>query len=126
MARGSLAFRPQAAEGVTYAAKIGNEDCRIDWARPAAEIHNQIRGLSPFPGAFAEIDLGKGAERLKVLRAEIASGAGVPGELIGADGVIACGTGAVRLITVQRAGKGPMPAADFLRGARIAAGAKLA
>ncbi len=86
MARGSLAFRPQAQTGVTYAAKITNEESRIDWSRPARELHDLVRGLSPFPGAYALLDLGKGPERLKVQRAALAEGAGRPGELLDADG----------------------------------------
>ncbi len=123
--RGSLAFSAQPDAGVTYAAKIGNDDSRIDWTRPAAELHNQIRGLSPFPGAFADIDLGKGPERLKILKARIASGSGSPGTLLDAEGAVACGSGAIRLVDVQRAGKGVMPAPDFLRGARLVPGMKL-
>lgn len=123
--RGSLAFVPQPTEGVTYAAKITNDEARIDWSRPARAMHDHIRGLSPFPGAFAEIDLGKGAERLKVQKARLAEGAGRPGELLDEDGLVACGEGAIRLVTVQRAGGRPMPAGDFIRGARLRAGDRL-
>lgn len=125
MARGSLAFEPQPQEGVTYAAKITNEECRIDWSRPAAELHDQIRGLSPFPGAFAEMDLGKGPERLKILKARSCAGSGAPGALLNAEGAVACGSGALQLVQVQRAGKGAMAAADFLRGARLGPGSRL-
>jgi methionyl-tRNA formyltransferase len=123
--RGSLTFTAQPESGVTYASKITNDESRIDWTRPAAELHNQIRGLSPFPGAFADIDLGKGPERLKILKARISSGSGSPGTLLDADGAVACGSGAIRLVDVQRAGKGVMPAPDFLRGARLVPGMKL-
>lgn len=125
MSRGSLSFAPQPEAGVTYAAKITNEEARIDWSRPAQALHNQIRGLSPFPGAFAEVDLGRGPERLKILKARPAVGAGSPGELLSDEGLVACGEGALQLITVQRAGKGAMAAGDFLRGARLKAGARL-
>jgi methionyl-tRNA formyltransferase len=123
--RGSLTFRPQPDAGVTYAAKITNDEARVDWSRSATDIHNQIRGLSPFPGTFAQIDLGKGPERLKILRAKLAEGSGAPGTVLDEQGRIACGSGAVQLLQVQRAGKGAMAAGDFLRGARLAAGSRL-
>ncbi len=124
MARGSLAFAAQPAEGVTYAAKITNEDARIDWGKPAETVHDLIRGLSPFPGAFAEVDLGRGPERLKVLKARLAEGSGEAGTLLSDDGVLACGAGAIRLVTVQRQGKAAMrPATSCAaRGSRPATG----
>ena len=79
-----------------------------------------------FPGAYFEADLGKGLERVKVLRTEITEGAGAPGRVLDADLTIACGQGALRLIEVQRSGRAPMPAADFLRGARLCEGTVLA
>ncbi len=123
---GRLAFGPQAEEGVTYARKIDKAEMRIDWRKPAPDVHNLIRGLAPFPGAFFEADLGKRSERVKVLRARIAEGAGTPGRVLDDGLTIACGEGAIRLLEVQRAGKAPMPAGDFLRGARIAKGMLLA
>lgn len=119
LSRGSLSFQPQAQEGVTYAHKIEKAEARIDWSKSAQELHDHIRGLSPFPGAFFEGDFGKAVERVKVLRAEIASGSGRPGALLGDDLTIACGQGALRLSDVQRAGKAPMSAAEFLRGVRV-------
>jgi methionyl-tRNA formyltransferase len=124
VSRGSLVFRPQAEDGVTYAAKIDKAEARLDFAKPALEAHNLARALSPFPGAWFEADLGRGPERVKVLRSRLAAGSGAPGTLIG-DGVIACGAGAIELVKVQRGGKAPMPFADFARGARLAVGAKL-
>ena len=124
ISRGSLAFRPQAEEGVTYAAKIDKAEARLDFSKPAREVHNLARGLSPFPGAWFEADLGKGPERVKVLRSRMAEGAGAPGTLIG-EGVIACGDGAIELVQVQRGGKAAMTFADFARGARLATGARL-
>jgi methionyl-tRNA formyltransferase len=121
--RGPLTAVPQPTEGVTYAQKLTNAETRIDWARPSKEVHDHIRGLSPFPGGWCEVDLGKGPERLRVLRSESRDGRGTPGSLLDASGAIACAEGAVRLVTVQRAGKGPMPFADFARGARLEAGA---
>ena len=115
---GGLSFTPQATEGVTYARKIDKGETRIDWSRPSAEVHNHIRGLSPDPGAWFEADFGRGAERIKVLRSTIAEGAGTPGALIDSDLTVACGTAAVRLAEVQRAGKQPVKAAAFLAGVR--------
>ncbi len=121
---GDLAVTPQPAEGVEYAAKLTNAETCIDWSRPARAVHNHIRGLSPFPGAWTQFETPKGMERLRVLRSEIAqAGGGGPGVLRG-DGVVACGEGAVKLVTVQRAGKGPMAFADFARGARLEAGTR--
>lgn len=125
LSRGALQFTPQAEDGTTYAAKIANAEARLNWARPAQQVHDQVRGLSPFPGAYAEIDLGKGPERLKILRSERAGGAAEPGTLLDDEGTIACLTGAVKLLQVQRSGKGPMSGAEFLRGARLAAGDQL-
>ena len=124
--RGGLTFTPQRAEGVTYAAKITNDEARLDWRRPGREVHNQVRGLSPFPGAYFTADFGKGPERVKVLRAALAPGSGEPGTLLDADAAIACGEGAVRLIQVQRAGKAPLAADEFLRGVRLGPGARFA
>ena len=122
LSRGGLDFVPQPEEGITYAKKIANADARIDWNAPAQGVHDLVRGLSPFPGAFCEADLGKGVERVKVLRTRLAEGAGAPGTLLDDAGSVACGAGAVRLVEVQRAGGRPMPAGDFLRGARLAPG----
>jgi methionyl-tRNA formyltransferase len=123
---GGLAFTPQAEAGVTYAHKIDKAEARIDWRKPASDVHNLVRGLAPFPGAFLEADLGKGMERVKVFRARIAEGAGMPGRVLDDCLTIACGEGAIRLLEVQRSGKAPMPAGDFLRGARLSTGTLLA
>lgn len=125
LGRGALRFTPQPEDGVTYAAKLDNAEGRIAWARPARQVHDHVRGLSPFPGAFAEVDLGKGPERLKVMRTALAGGAAEPGTLLDGEGTIACSEGAVRLLQVQRAGGKPVSGAEFLRGARLSAGAKL-
>jgi methionyl-tRNA formyltransferase len=123
LARESLVFHPQTEAGVTYAHKISKEECPIDWARPAREVHNQIRGLSPSPGAFFEADFGRGDERIKVLRSSLTDGRGPPGTILDDQLTMACGDGAVRLLILQRAGKAPMDAASFLRGARLPTGA---
>ncbi|KKC38214.1 methionyl-tRNA formyltransferase [Devosia epidermidihirudinis] len=114
--RGSMDFTPQSEDGANYAKKIEKAEARIDWSRPAEEVHNHIRGLSPFPGAWFEIELGGKPVRVKALRSTLGAGNGVPGTILG-DLTITCGTGAVRLTQVQREGKGAMDAATFLRGA---------
>jgi len=114
--RASLEFTPQAEEGVTYARKIEKAETRIDFSRPAEEVHNHIRGLSPFPGAWFELTLAGKPVRVKALRSTLAEAQGQPGT-IGPDLTIACGEGAVRLTQVQREGKAAMDAATFLRGA---------
>jgi methionyl-tRNA formyltransferase len=119
LSRGALQFTPQSEEGALYAAKIDKAEARIDWSAPAEAVHNRIRGLSPFPGAWFEADFGKGPERVKVLRATRAQGSGAPGALLDDDGAVACGAGAVRLVEVQRAGARPARFEDFARGARL-------
>ncbi|WP_232627951.1 methionyl-tRNA formyltransferase [Methylobacterium sp. Leaf118] len=126
LAEGGLTFTPQSQEGVVYAHKITNTEARIDWSRPAAAVACHINGLSPFPGASFEVDLGKGQERVKVLRALPCEGSGAPGTLLDAAGTIACGSGAVQLLELRRAGKsGAASGEEFLRGARMAVGARL-
>jgi len=116
--RGSLTLTPQPEQGATYAAKIGNSETRIDWSRPAKAVHDHIRGLSPFPGAWFELD----GVRVKVLRAARAEGSGAPGTVLDVQLTVACGDGAVRLLHVQKAGKQPMSAEDFLRGTAVPPG----
>jgi methionyl-tRNA formyltransferase len=121
---GALDCAPQSETGVTYAGKIQKSETRIDWQRPAAELHKQIRGLSPAPGAWCEVPRGTSTERVRVLRAQLAAGSAHPGTILTLDPfVIACGAGALALVEVQRAGKTPAAAADFLRGARLSVGA---
>jgi methionyl-tRNA formyltransferase len=114
--RGSLGFSVQSQDGVTYAKKIEKAEARIDWSKPAAEVHNLIRGLSPFPGAWFELDLAGTPTRVKVLRSTLGDGAGAPGQVLDGQLTVACGNGAVRLLEVQREGKAAMDAASFLRG----------
>ena len=117
--RGSLDCTPQSEEGVTYASKIEKAESRIDWSRSAAEVHNHIRGLSPFPGAWFEVELNGKLERVKVLRSQVAQGEGPAGTVLD-DGLrVACGSGAVRLTHLQRAGRKPVPADEFLRGVNV-------
>lgn len=123
--RGSLSETPQPADGVTYAAKIDKAEARIDFSRPATEVHNHIRGLSPFPGAWFEVTSGGKPERIKVLRSAPAEGAGAPGSILDDALTVACATGAVRLVTLQRAGKKPMSAAELLRGFALPKGMRV-
>jgi methionyl-tRNA formyltransferase len=116
---GRAVERPQSSEGVTYASKIDPAEARIDWTKPAREIDRQIRGLSPFPGAWFELP---GGVRTKALMSRVALGEGAPGELLDEHLRVACGEGAVRLLRVQREGKSAMNAEDFLRGAPLASG----
>jgi len=116
--RGALALTPQPETGVTYAEKISKSETRIDWSKPAHEVHNHIRGLSPFPGAWFELD----GVRVKALRTTLAQGSGAPGTALDDALTIACGDGAIRLVQIQRAGKQPMQAGDFLRGTPVKAG----
>ena len=118
LSRGGLVFQPQAEAGVTYAHKIEKAEARIDWTLPAKAVHDHVRGLSPFPGAFFEADFGRGPERIKVLRAQVCEGAGAPGALLGDELTVACGAGALRLVEIQRAGKASMKPQEFLRGVR--------
>jgi methionyl-tRNA formyltransferase len=120
--RGALQFAAQPAAGVTYAAKIAKAETRIDWAKPWRHVHNHIRGLSPYPGAWCEI---ASAGRVKLLRTTTADGSGVPGVVLDDRLTIACGEGAVRIVQLQRAGRQPMNADEFLRGAPIAYGSRL-
>jgi len=116
-----LVPQPQPECGVSYAAKIDKAEARIDWTRPAAEVDRHIRGLSPFPGAWTLL---KG-DRLRVLDARQAAGQGMPGEVLDPALTVACGTGAVQLLRVQRAGKAAQPAEAFLRGTPVAPGTRL-
>jgi len=120
--RGAVTPRPQPDDGVTYAKKISKEEARIDWSKSAAEIDCHIRGLSPFPGTWTEVN----GERLKILYAEPVSGSGKPGELLDDALTVACGEGALRLAKVQRAGKSAMTAAELLKGFALPRGTQLA
>jgi methionyl-tRNA formyltransferase len=120
--RGALRLTPQPADGVTYAAKIAKAETRIDWAAPADVVHNHIRGLSPFPGAWFELS----GQRIKVLRTTRVGGSGPPGTVLDDKLTVACGEGAVQILQLQRAGRQPMPADAFLRGTQVPASTVLA
>jgi methionyl-tRNA formyltransferase len=123
--RGALVCAPQPAEGATYAPKIDKGEARLDFMRPALEVHNQVRGLSPAPGAWFEGRHQGRLERVKVLRTQVVAESGPPGTVLDAAPTVACGDGAVRLLEVQRAGKKPMAAAEFLRGLPLPPGTRL-
>ena len=120
--RGTLTLTPQPVAGVTYAEKISKDETRIDWSKPAAQVHDHVRGLSPFPGAWFEL----GGVRVKVLRSTRGEGSGKPSTVLDDKLTIACGDGAVRLVQVQRAGAKAMQADEFLRGTPVKAGTAVA
>ncbi|OWU71704.1 methionyl-tRNA formyltransferase [Marinibacterium profundimaris] len=117
----TLVPQPQPDEGVTYAAKIDKSEARIDWTQPAEAVDRQIRGLSPFPGAWTEID----GERVKLLASRVATGQGAPGTALDDALTIACGSGAVEILRLQRAGKGAQDRDAYLRGRPLPAGTQL-
>jgi methionyl-tRNA formyltransferase len=122
---GTAVETPQAEEGVTYAKKIKPKEARLDWTKPSAEIDCKIRGLSPFPGAWFTAPSEKGPVRVKALLSRVEDESGPAGTLLDDGLLVACGEGAVRLLRVQREGKGPQDADVFLRGFPLASGTKL-
>ncbi|MBK5564986.1 methionyl-tRNA formyltransferase [Ensifer sp. SSB1] len=120
-----LPLTVQAEDGVVYAQKISKAETRIDFARPSREVHDHIRGLSPFPGAWFELEIAGKPERIKVLNSQPASGTGEAGTVLADSLTIACGEGAVRLTRLQRAGGKALGAADFLRGTPVAPGTRV-
>ena len=123
--RDGLVCTPQATEGATYATKIDKAEARIAFERPAGAVHDLIRGLTPFPGAWFEVAIEGKTERIKVLRSVLANGEGAPGTVLDDALTIACGSGAIRLVDVQRAGKRPMSAAELLRGFNLSVGMRV-
>lgn len=123
---GSLELTPQPEEGVTYAAKLDKGETRIDWTRPWKAVHDHCRGLSPYPGAWFELpDCGASPARIKVLRTTRGEGAATPGTVIDDKLTVACGDSAVRILELQRAGRQPMGAQEFLRGTALPVGTRL-
>src|ERR1700723_179499 len=123
--RGQLQLKPQSSDGVTYAAKIDKAEARIDWNKPARDVLRHIHGLSPFPGAWCEMAIEGAPQRMKILRCEIAGGSGGPGVVLDDHLTIACQRGALRILELQRAGKQPMKAEEFLRGTPVRPPARL-
>jgi methionyl-tRNA formyltransferase len=122
---GDLPLTPQAEHGVIYAAKISKAETRIDFHKTATEVHNHIRGLSPFPGAWFELEIGGKPERIKVLSSVVETASGETGTVLSGDLTIACGEGAVRLTRLQKAGGKVLNAEDFRRGTPIPAATRL-
>jgi methionyl-tRNA formyltransferase len=122
---GEAVETPQSAEGITYAKKIGPKVARIAWEKPGAEIDRKIRGLSPFPGAWFLLPTEKGPVRVKALLSAYEDADGPPGEVLDERLLVAAGAGAVRLLRVQREGRGPQEAEAFLRGQPVAPGTRL-
>ena len=118
LAQQTITCTPQPLDGVTYAKKIDKAEARIDFTKSGAEVRNHIHGLSPFPGAWFEVN----GTRVKALLCDVVQDGAAPGTFIDDRLTIACGTGAIRLLKLQREGKGAMEAQDFLRGFPIAAG----
>lgn len=112
---------PQPELGVTYAHKIDKSEAKVDWTAPATEVDRKIRGLSPFPGAWCEVD----GQRVKLLASRLAEGQGTAGEILDDALTVACGDGAVQLLRLQRAGKGAQDADVFLRGFPVSQGQQL-
>jgi methionyl-tRNA formyltransferase len=122
---GMLQLVPQSSSGVTYAAKIDKAEAHIDWNKPARQVLRHIHGLSPFPGAWCEMPLEGAPQRVKILRCALADGSGEPGAVLDDRLTVACQQGAVRVIELQRAGKQPMKAEEFLRGTPLKPPARL-
>ncbi|MGH6945153.1 MAG: methionyl-tRNA formyltransferase, partial [Geminicoccaceae bacterium] len=121
LASGRACPVPQPEQGVTYAHKIDKSEGRLEWSRPAALLERQLRALNPWPGCWTELH----GERLLVLAGEVVSANGPPGEVLDQRLTVACGTAALRLTKVQRAGAKPLSAADFLRGVAVPVGTRL-
>jgi methionyl-tRNA formyltransferase len=121
LAAGTLRAAPQPVDGVSYAAKIANAETRLDWSRPAVELARQVRAFAPAPGAWFDLD----GERIRVLAADTTGDGGAPGTVLDDRLTVACATGALRPVMVQRAGKGAMTTGAFLRGRPVAEGTRL-
>lgn len=123
--QGDLRFSPQGEEGVTYAKKIEKSEAAIDWQLSAEQVLKTVHGLSPFPGAWSNFQIKGKQVRVKILRVEIFGGSAQAGKIVSDDLVIACATGALKIIEVQRAGKSAMSAEEFMRGSGSLQGQKL-
>ncbi len=124
LAAGRLEFRPQDSAGVTYARKIEKSEAPIDWTVDAVRVRNHIHGLAPSPGAYSEMDCAGRLERIKILRAVVVEGSGLPGAILDANMTVACGEGAIRVLEAQRPGKSAMAGAELMRGGKLVPGAR--
>ncbi len=122
MEAGQIAFREQSNVGACYARKIDKSEAEIDWRRNAENVRNHIHGLSPTPGAFSNLSIGYGQQRIKVLRARVVVASGAPGTILDGEMTIACGEGAIRILEAQRSGRNVVTGPEFIRGERILAG----
>jgi methionyl-tRNA formyltransferase len=122
---GRLHLTPQSEQGATYAAKIEKAEARIDWNTPAHAVLRHMHGLSPFPGAWCEVPIDAERLRVKILRSAMADGSGASGEVLDHHLTVACGQGALRILELQRAGKAPMKAEEFLLGTPLKPPARL-
>ena len=123
--KGRLELRPQDEDGVLYAAKIGKAETRIDIEQPALQVHKHICGLSPFPGAWFEVDYAGRSERIKVLSTCLAEGEGIAGTFLDDNLTLACKTGSIRLLRLQKAGGKVLESREFLRGMALGAGTRI-
>ena len=123
MASGRLEFREQADVGATYARKIDKGETEIDWRQSAVDVRNHIHGLSPTPGAFSNLPIGRGRERIKMLRVEVVTASGDPGTILDDEMTVACGEGALRILQAQRSGRNVKTGRELVRDDRIVAGA---
>jgi methionyl-tRNA formyltransferase len=121
LAQETITCTPQPAEGISYAPKIDKAEAHIDFTKSAVEVRNHIHGLSPFPGAWLMLN----GVRIKALLCEVVEGSAAPGTLLDTKLTIACGSGAIRLLRLQREGKAPMAAEDFLRGFAVSPGQRV-
>jgi methionyl-tRNA formyltransferase len=119
---GTLVTTPQPSAGVTYARKIDKSEARINWLRLDARVRSQIHGLSPSPGAWTEVPIAGKPERVKILRVAAAKGSGAPGTVLDDQLTVACGSGALRIVELQRAGGKALSAPEFLRGTDVKPG----
>ena len=124
LAAGRLVFRPQSAEGASYAHKIDKSEATIDWSADAVTVRNRIHGLAPTPGARSEIVIGGRTEQVKFFRAELVEWVGAPGAVVDPSMVVACGDKAIRIVAAQRPGRTPMSGAELMRGAKLDVGAR--
>ena len=125
IAAGRVVETPQADDGIIYAKKLRPQHARLDWTKPGPTLDGKIRGMSPSPGAWFELPTEKGPVRVKALLSGFEDQSGAPGVTLDDRLLVGTGQGAVRLLKVQREGRGPQDADLFLRGTPVPAGTRL-